>query len=337
MDYGSLESKSTQAQTNLCAVYHIACYKPFPHRDAFVTKEEVQPQNRPFFWSPSSQTPFTMGLPLLFGSLLIAIGPSAIFFVTTVSRRPYLLIAALFGYLLPSYTHSQTSTWDRLHAHWRNHLFHLEHLGSIIGYNKCDPLGPNPLGDPLDQHPVPRTAASPCIQNNGCDLRKAEQSQHSSLHHLSDGTLQAVSVRRNGNWIPQCAEHVRSCSLLHRRSLVTLTSAGHNADYYMPQCDCISIYILTALECLFIMPMHVAWSYLTLSDYSQKYRTFPALVAVWHLATGACVSPVVRVSWYRRCSTECPMAASSLSSFSSSRLFSLSSSSHAKWLEVLIF
>lgn len=42
-----------------------------------------------------------MGLPLLFGSLLIAIGPSAIFFVTTVSRRPYLLIAALFGYLSP--------------------------------------------------------------------------------------------------------------------------------------------------------------------------------------------------------------------------------------------
>ena len=125
-------------------------------------------------------------------------------------------------------------------------------------------------------------------------------------------------------------------SSLHRRSLVTLTSAGHNADYYMPQCDCISIYILTALECLFIMPMHVAWSYLTLADYSQKYRTVLVLVAVWHLATGACVSPVVRVSLCRRCSTECPMAASSLSSFSSSRLFSLSSSSHAEWLEALI-
>ena len=39
-----------------------------------------------------------MGLPLLVGSLLIAFGPSSIFYVTTVSRRPYLLVVSLFGY-----------------------------------------------------------------------------------------------------------------------------------------------------------------------------------------------------------------------------------------------
>lgn len=39
-----------------------------------------------------------MGLLLLIGALLIALGPSAIFFVTTVSRRPYLLVVSLFGY-----------------------------------------------------------------------------------------------------------------------------------------------------------------------------------------------------------------------------------------------
>ena len=39
-----------------------------------------------------------MGLPLLFGSLLIAVGPAAIFFTITVSRRPYLMIVSLLGY-----------------------------------------------------------------------------------------------------------------------------------------------------------------------------------------------------------------------------------------------
>ena len=40
-----------------------------------------------------------MGLPLLFGSFLIAYGPASIFFVTTVSRRPYLLVVSLLGYV----------------------------------------------------------------------------------------------------------------------------------------------------------------------------------------------------------------------------------------------
>ena len=39
-----------------------------------------------------------MGLLLLTGCFLIAFGPAAIFFITTVTRRPYLLVVSLLGY-----------------------------------------------------------------------------------------------------------------------------------------------------------------------------------------------------------------------------------------------
>ena len=72
-------------------------------------------------------------------------------------------------------------------------------------------------------------------------------------------------------------------------SLITLTSAGSTADYYIPQCSCISIYILTAIEALCVMPMHVAWCYFTLGDYSKSYKKVPVLVYLWHLAEGCVV------------------------------------------------
>lgn len=72
-------------------------------------------------------------------------------------------------------------------------------------------------------------------------------------------------------------------------ALVTLTSSGSAADYYIPQCGCISIYVLTAVESLCVMPMHVAWCYFTLRSYSKSYTMTAILILLWHLAEGGIV------------------------------------------------
>lgn len=82
---------------------------------------------------------------------------------------------------------------------------------------------------------------------------------------------------------------ILNCILIFR-SLVTLTSAGSAADFYIPQCSCISIYVLTAVEALCIMPMHVAWCYFTLGDYSKTYKKVPILIYIWHLAASCVVN-----------------------------------------------
>ena len=78
------------------------------------------------------------------------------------------------------------------------------------------------------------------------------------------------------------------------RSLISLSSAGSEADFYIRQCSCISIYVLTAIEALCIMPMHVIWCYLTLQDYSKSYKLVPILVCIWHLIVGCVVSIILR-------------------------------------------
>ena len=72
-------------------------------------------------------------------------------------------------------------------------------------------------------------------------------------------------------------------------SLVPLTSAGQNADFYAPHCNCMSIYILVALECLLLMPMHVAWTYYTMSVYPTKSNSVPLIITCWHIIVGVSV------------------------------------------------
>lgn len=78
--------------------------------------------------------------------------------------------------------------------------------------------------------------------------------------------------------------HMKVCVM--NRSLVSLSSSGSQADFYILQCSCISIYVLTAIEALCIMPMHVIWCYLTLQDYSKSYKLVPILIFIWHLIVG---------------------------------------------------
>ena len=62
-----------------------------------------------------------MGLALLLGSLLIAVGPSAIFFVITVSRRPYLLVVSLQGivaFLVGGIVYSIWNIWTVIDYIW---------------------------------------------------------------------------------------------------------------------------------------------------------------------------------------------------------------------------
>lgn len=73
-----------------------------------------------------------MGLPLLAGSLLIALGPPAMFLVTTVSRRPYLIIALLFGYDPFSYITRKIAPRNCIHADRRCCALDLEHLDSRV-------------------------------------------------------------------------------------------------------------------------------------------------------------------------------------------------------------
>ena len=97
-----------------------------------------------------------------------------------------------------------------------------------------------------------------------------------------------------GKWILTYFSNVLNEIVLSYRSLISLTSAGSKADFYILQCSCISIYVLTAIEALCIMPMHVIWCYLTLQDYSKSYKLVPILICIWHLIVGCVVSVMVR-------------------------------------------
>lgn len=72
-------------------------------------------------------------------------------------------------------------------------------------------------------------------------------------------------------------------------ALVPLTSAGYAADYYMPQCNCMSLYVVIAIESLCVMPLHVLWTYLTLQAYSSKYWPTAIVVCVLHILQGCVV------------------------------------------------
>ena len=72
-------------------------------------------------------------------------------------------------------------------------------------------------------------------------------------------------------------------------ALVPLTSAGANADYYIPTCQSIPIYIHIAIEAFCIMPMHVVWTYLTMRDYSKHSIITPILICIWHIIEGVVV------------------------------------------------
>lgn len=83
-------------------------------------------------------------------------------------------------------------------------------------------------------------------------------------------------------------------------ALVPLTSAGYSADYYIPTCPQISIFVLIAFESLCVMPMHVIWAYLTMWSYPKRDVGVAIWVAVWHIMAGLIVSNCVLMhNWNR--------------------------------------
>ncbi|KAK8816234.1 hypothetical protein WA556_001179, partial [Blastocystis sp. ATCC 50177/Nand II] len=196
-----------------------------------------------------------MGLPLLAGSLLIALGPPAIFLVTTVSRRPYLIIALLFGLLhgiasmlIGGVVHSIWNIWTTPSS-----LVLL--LLNIFTLELLRPFAYQLIAticEKLNRVNIPLSLSSP-----------TEVFKLSVCYGLGIGFLNGLSI-----------------------SLVPLTSAGQNADFYAPHCNCMSIYILVALECLLLMPMHVAWTYYTMSDYPTKSNSVPLIITCWHIIVG---------------------------------------------------
>ena len=102
--------------------------------------------------------------------------------------------------------------------------------------------------------------------------------------------------------------------------LVPLTSAGTGANYYLPTCQYLSLFIIVAIESLCIMPMHMIWTYLTMRDYPKKSVATPAIVCVWHLFIGLIVL-ALRFLLFRHNYTAFATAASMSLPFSFSLLF----------------
>ena len=102
--------------------------------------------------------------------------------------------------------------------------------------------------------------------------------------------------------------------------LVPLTSAGTGADYYLPTCPYLSLFVIVAIESLCIMPMHMIWTYLTMRDYPQKSVSTPVIVCAWHLFIGLIVL-ASRFLLSRRNSTTFATVVSMFLPFSSSPLF----------------
>ena len=196
-----------------------------------------------------------MGFLLIIGTLLIAFGPSFVFFVTTVSRRPYLLVVSQLGFLqgilsllISGIVYSIWNIWDTPLS-WVMILLNVlieEALRPVI-YKVlvicCKKLN-------AVQIPLTITVPSDVFKLSVCI-------------GMGNGFLHVLTI-----------------------SLVSLSSSGSQADFYILQCSCISIYVLTAIEALCIMPMHVIWCYLTLQDYSKSYKLVPILIFIWHLIVG---------------------------------------------------
>ncbi|KAK8796628.1 hypothetical protein WA538_005825 [Blastocystis sp. DL] len=196
-----------------------------------------------------------MGLGLLFGSILIAVGPSAIFFVNTVSRRPYLLIVSLLGFLQGILSFLIGGVVYSIWSIWATPISWVIVVLDILAMELLRPY-------------VYKLVVFACDKLNAVEIPLSITAP-SELYKLS------VSIGMGNGFL-----NVLSICL------VPLTSAGTGADYYLPTFPYISLFIVVAIESLCIMPMHMIWTYLTMRDYPKKSMAMPILVCVWHLFIG---------------------------------------------------
>ncbi|KAK8796327.1 gammasecretase subunit Aph-1 [Blastocystis sp. subtype 4] len=199
-----------------------------------------------------------MGLALLLGSLLIAVGPSAIFFVITVSRRPYLLVVSLLGLLQGIVAFLVGGIVYSIWNIWTTPMPLVILILDILLVEILRPF-------------VYKLIVLACNRLNEVEI-PLSITVPSELYKLSlcvgmgIGFINVLTI-----------------------ALVPLTSAGANADYYIPTCQSIPIYILIAIEAFCIMPMHVVWTYLTMRDYSKHSIITPILICIWHIIEGVVV------------------------------------------------